>query len=103
MSNRAARDFEIGQEVLITKVVGKIATSTGPLIYTVDVGEQTWRHHVDQILDAQPKNDTSPSPDAPLSDDYATTINMPPATETLAPDKIPATPKAAPQVQRRYT
>ncbi|XP_030621125.1 uncharacterized protein K02A2.6-like [Chanos chanos] len=101
---KAARHFEIGQEVLArdyredkwTPV--RIATRTGPLMYTVDVGEHTWRRHVDQIKDAQPKNNTLPSSDLPPSDDHTTNINVTPATETLVLDKIPATLDVTPQV-----
>ena len=85
MSNKAVRDFELGQEVLARDykgekwTPGKIATRTGPLMYTVDVGKQTWRRHVDPILDAQPKCDIAPSPDtSPTDPDTAT--EMSPAT-----------------------
>lgn len=104
---KAARNFEIGQEVLARDyrgdkwTPGKIATRTGPLMYTVDVGENTLRRHVDQILDAQPKN-TSPSTDGPPSADHTSNTNIALVTETLAPDKSPATIEATPQVQRRY-
>ena len=81
--NKAVRDFELGQEVLARDykgekwTPGKIATRTGPLMYTVDVGKQTWRRHVDPILDAQPKCDIAPSPDtSPTDPDTATERSM---------------------------
>lgn len=47
LPSKAARDFEIGQDVLAHDYrgdkwsPGRIATRTGPLMYTVDVGEHT--------------------------------------------------------------
>lgn len=110
LPTKPTRSFEIGQGVLARDyredkwTPGRISTRTGPLMYTVDVGgERTWRRHVDQIMDAQPKNNILPSPDIPLdSDSLATNSQVTPETETLVPDKTPVTHKPSPQIQRRY-
>lgn len=57
---------------------------------------------MDQILDAQPKANTLPSPVRPLSADHGTDIDMTPAPETLVSESATATIEATPQVQRRY-
>lgn len=117
LPTKPARSFEVGQDILARDyredkwIPGKISTRTGPLMYTVDVGEHVWRRHVDQILDVQTKTNTLPPPDAPLSDSRATRNMSPepttlapentPEPVTLAPDKSPVT-NVSPQVQRRY-
>lgn len=108
LAGKTARDFEIGQEVLARDygrdkwAPGKITTRTGPLMYTVDVGDQLWRCHVDQLLDAQPKTNTSSSPDTTFDDSNVSPVTTSAEAETLAPDKSSATPTTTAQVQRHY-
>ncbi len=64
MKDRPTRDFQVGQEDLAHDYrlekcqEGTITTRAGPLMYTVKVGNYTWRHHADQLVDFQ----TNPSP-----------------------------------------
>ena len=52
------REFDIGQAVLVRNlreglkwVHGTITEQTGPVTYRVQVSDQIWRRHTDQILD----------------------------------------------------
>ncbi|KAI5085958.1 hypothetical protein C0J45_23529, partial [Silurus meridionalis] len=73
MNDRQARNFQVGQAVLARdyrqerKNAGTIATRTGPLMYTVKVGDNTWRRHADQLVNRQAKSSLLSVPDS--SDD----------------------------------
>ncbi|XP_062865163.1 uncharacterized protein K02A2.6-like [Trichomycterus rosablanca] len=97
LPSEATRTFDVGQEVLARDyrgnkwTPGRNVTRNGPLMYEVDIGEQTWRRHVDQLLNAQPNNtpelptskpqDTVSSPDLP-SPVHDTSKGMIPAKES---------------------
>ncbi|XP_072135754.1 SHC SH2 domain-binding protein 1 isoform X1 [Mobula birostris] len=62
--------FNVGQSVLARdyrterRQPGIISTIDGPLKYRVQAGENVWRRHVDQILNAQVENTTTSCPDS---------------------------------------
>lgn len=112
MSSETARSFDVGQQVLARDYrenkwsPGRIATRTGPLMYEVDVGEHTWRRHVDQLLNAQPSNTT----EQPASNNPDTVCSPIPSPKphhdtpsTVTPTKENVFPKeSTPQIPRRY-
>ncbi|KAF7686487.1 hypothetical protein C0J45_22906 [Silurus meridionalis] len=73
MNDRQARNFQVGQAVLARDYrlekwqPGTITTRTGPLMYTVKVGDNTWRRHADQLVNRQAKSSLLSVPDS--SDD----------------------------------
>lgn len=100
-----ARSFDVGQQVLAHDyrgdkwTPGRIVTRSGPLMYEVDIGEHTWRRHVDQLLDAQPKTPEQPTcpPDPVTNSDHNTDTSV---TSSPAIQEVP--PKeSTPQVPRR--
>ena len=57
-THRRFRLFEVGQPVLVRNLrggpkwlPGMIVEQTGPVSYRVQVSDQIWRHHADQLLD----------------------------------------------------
>ena len=125
---RTARSFNVGQSVLVRDYrtdkwqPGTISAIKGPLMYRVDVGQDVWRRHVDQILDAQVDNST-PDPCSPTVGVEAPAVcptasavtaaavacgNEPPVpVETLSPNLtslspngVPASPKQMSQGRR---
>ena len=62
------REFDIGEQVLARNLregpkwlPGTIVERTGPVSYRVQVRDQVWRHHTDQLLSSQlsPTDDTT--------------------------------------------
>lgn len=100
-SGETARSFDVGQHVLARDyrgdkwTLGKIVTRSGPLMYEVDTGEHTWRRHVDQLLNAQPKTPQQPTcpPDPGTNSDHST------VAPTVAEEAPPVV--NTPQVPRR--
>lgn len=105
LSSDTARSFDLGQQVLARDyrgdkwTPGRIATRSGPLMYEVDIGEHTWRRHVDQLLDAQPKTPEQPTcpPDPATKSDHCTGTHV---TPSPAIEEVPAK-ESTPQVPRR--
>ena len=118
LSSEAARSFDVGQQVLARDyrenkwTPGRIVTRNGPLMYEVDVGEQTWRRHVDQLLNVQPNstselpasNQQDPTPDSPSNTQlipvHDTPKTMTPAKESVSPEKTPQGPRRYPERTR---
>ena len=71
------REFDVGQAVLVRNlreglkwVDGTIVEQTGPVSYRVQVSDQIWRHHTDQMLDCSGTNSNetdTPDPDVVCS------------------------------------
>ena len=60
------RQFDIGQSVLVRNlrdgpkwVSGTVIEQTGPVSYRVQVSDQIWRRHIDQILDYSSRSQTN--------------------------------------------
>ncbi len=123
MNDRPTRNFQVGQEVLARDYrlekwqPGTITTRTGPLTYTVKIGDNTWRRHADRLVDRQTKSSPLSVPDSPDnvpdSDDKdndavetapPTSVNVNDSeTHNDKPDvTIPVTPQPHPGSQRRY-
>lgn len=103
LSGDATRSFDVGQQVLARDyraekwTPGRIVTRSGPLMYEVNVGEHTWRRHVDQILNAQPKSPEHPEclPDTSLNPSHDADSCVTSATAEVPPEE------STPQVPRR--
>ncbi|XP_026065967.1 uncharacterized protein K02A2.6-like [Carassius auratus] len=123
MNNRQTRNFQVGQEVLARDYrlekwqPGTITTRTGPLMYTVKVGDNTWRRHADQLVDRQTKSSLLPVSDSPdnvpdVNDKVNDAVETAPLTSVNTNDSepqndepdgtIPVTPEQHPGSQRRY-
>lgn len=114
------RNFVIGQQVLARDYRhpkqkwqrGEILSKTGPLTYTVQVGQHIWRRHVDQLLNATAHHATNnrPEDDAHVSEDsdeLMCTAPEPPlqvedgnATPDNADPEVPA--QSSDPQERRY-
>ena len=88
LNKKPTRSFEVGQEVLARDYrqdkwnTGTVTSRDGPLMYSVDMGGDVWRRHVDQILDAQVHNSVSPGMDLPKQEMDNSNHSAPP---TAAP------------------
>ncbi|GAA6089209.1 uncharacterized protein K02A2.6-like, partial [Tachysurus ichikawai] len=120
ITDRPTRNFRVGQEVLARDYrlekwqPGTIATRTGPLTYTVKVGENTWRRHVDQLVDRQTKSSPLPASDSDDKDNNAVDTAPPTSVNVHESEShgdgsdvtMPVAPAPAPEshvgLQRRY-
>ncbi len=123
MNDRPTRNVQVGQEVLARDYrlekwqPGTITTRTGPLTYTVKIGDNTWRRHADQLVDRQTKSSPLSFPDSPDNvpdsdgKDNDAVETAPPTSVNVndserhndKPDvTIPVTPQPHPGSQRRY-
>ncbi|KAJ8417518.1 hypothetical protein AAFF_G00223610 [Aldrovandia affinis] len=83
LNDKPTRSLSVGQNVLARNYrtdkwqSGRKATRTGSLLYTVGIGENTWRRHVDQIRDAQVKSKPVPSLESPdLGTEHQTRMDL---------------------------
>ena len=91
------REFDVGERVLARNLregpkwlLGTILERTGPVSYRVQVGDQVWRRHTDQLLSSQvtPTDDTA--------GESQTTISIESRNPRVEhPVSLPATPQAA--------
>ncbi|XP_014834021.1 PREDICTED: uncharacterized protein K02A2.6-like [Poecilia mexicana] len=98
------RSFDVGQQVLARDyrgekwTPGKIITRSGPLMYEVDTGEHTWRRHVDQLLNAQPKTPEQPArPPGPETNSEPSTVTPPVAEDVPPTESTPQAPRRNPE------
>lgn len=118
MKDKPARNFQVGQEVLACDYrlekwqPGTIATRTGPLTYTVKDRDNTWRRHVDQLVDCQKKSSPLPVPNSNDKDNDAvetappTSINVneyePHEDKSDVTIPVAPAPEPHPGLQRHY-
>ncbi|CAL9690514.1 unnamed protein product [Knipowitschia caucasica] len=109
LSTDTARSFDVGQPVLARDyrkdkwTPGKILTRSGPLTYKVDVGEHTWRRHVDQLVNAQPKTTEKSSSDEPARPTGLSSNSNQEAAISTTSNTAEVLPKeTTPQGPRRY-
>ena len=87
------RQFDVGQSVLVENVrgtpkwiLGTIVEKTGPISYRVQVGDQLWRRHIDQLLEATDSFCSDSQEHTEESDEYGFVLpNEEQRTQNLEP------------------
>ena len=81
-----SREFEVGQSVLVRNLregpkwlPGTIVEKTGPVSYRVEVSDQIWCRHADQLLD-HGSVVTEKYPDVVVSETAHSEVAIPPST-----------------------
>lgn len=115
MKDKCTRTIRVGQEVLARDYrmekwqPGTIITRTGLLTY-IEKGDNTWRHHVAQLLDCQVKSTPFPVSKSNDRDKDAVDISSPASVNVKDSDPhdstpdvtIPIVPEPHQSSQRRY-